>query len=83
MFTCDDCGYAKSDCEMRNEFIDDPILCNDCYTERENEMTVAKLIDILSGFPSEALVVNVDENVVRVFAGKENKANGRRVVMIL
>ena len=48
-----------------------------------SELTVAGLIRILQEQPQDALVINSDEKEARVFLGKENKEDGKTVVLIV
>lgn len=50
--------------------------------KKRDEITVKELIDILGTLEPDAIVINGYEKKVRVYPGKENKKNGRPVVMI-
>ena len=49
----------------------------------DDKIIVKELIEILSELDQNAIVINGDEEKVRVFPGKENKKSGKPVVMIL
>ena len=47
-----------------------------------NEMSVSKLIKILQEFEPDAVVINGNEENIRIYLGMENKKNGRKIIMI-
>jgi hypothetical protein len=47
-----------------------------------NEMTVEELIAILQEEDPKAIVINGNEENIRIYPGKENKAGGRPVLLI-
>lgn len=50
--------------------------------ENAEEVTAAKLIEILQGLDPETVVISGIEKNIRVYPGRENTQNGRRIVMI-
>lgn len=50
--------------------------------DNPEEVTVKKLIEILEGMDPEAVVISSREKNIRVYPGRENKEDGRNILLL-